>query len=221
MDNSVNCQSLFAFNSVFIKNIFTGYEYPWQIIPDIKYIMEEYLKTATDSYTHLKDDVLVGEDVKIDPSVRIEGPAIIGDGCHLRHGAYLRGNVILDTGCVIGNSSEIKNSILMQGAQVPHFNYIGDSVLGEGAHLGAGAICSNLRSDKASVIIKFGEKSLDTGLRKLGAILGDHVEIGCGTVLCPGTVVGKNTSVYPLTLARGVYPKDSIVKQDNTVVRRR
>ena len=145
---------------------------------------------------------------------------MLGHNCTIRHGAYIRGNVILTDGCTVGNSSEIKNSILLDRAQAPHFNYVGDSILGVGAHLGAGAICSNLRSDKNSVTIKTADEAIETGRRKLGAILGDGVEIGCGAVLCPGTVVGKNTTVYPLTTLRGYYPDGCIVKSTYTVIKK-
>lgn len=220
MKSSINCQSLFSFNSLFFKNIFHGFEYPWEILSYLKDIIERFLKDGIDGYTHLCDGVIVGEDVSIGSGVNIEGPTIIGSGSVLRPGAYIRGSVIIGENCVIGNSGEVKNSILMDRAQVPHFNYVGDSILGEGAHLGAGVICSNLRSDGNNVSIKSTDWCIDTGLRKLGAILADRTEIGCGAVLCPGTVVGKNTVIYPLTLARGVYPKNSVVKNDGSVLKK-
>jgi len=212
MNNRLECKSLFAFRRDLFQNIFEDVIYPWEVIPKIKEIIDKILSVGLDGYSLLSGKVLVGQNVKIADTARIEGPAIIGDGCEIRHGAYIRGSVILGDGCVIGNSSEVKNSILMDGAQAPHFNYIGDSILGHGAHLGAGAICSNLRSDKKPVKIALDESYITTGMRKLGAILGDGAEIGCGAVLCPGTVIGKNTTVYPLTLVRGVYPGNCIVK---------
>ena len=221
MNNTVKCQSLFAFKSDLFKSILSDYEYPWDILPHLKNIIYELIERGIAGYTLLCDGVLIGSDVNICKSVYIDAPAIIGHGTSLRHGAYLRGGTLIGSGCVIGNSSEIKNSILMDHVQVPHYNYVGDSILGEGVHLGAGAICSNLRSDKGDVGIKCDERCIDTGIRKLGAIVGDYAEIGCGAVLCPGTVIGKCTTVYPLTLARGVYPHDSLVKQDNTVIQRR
>ncbi len=218
MENSLKCQSLFTLGSVLLKELFDEFNYPWEVLPALKQYILSLTEKGIDGYTRLCENVLVGKGVKIADTARIEGPAVIGDECEIRHGAYIRGSVILGRGCVVGNSSEIKNSILMDGAQIPHFNYVGDSVLGKGAHLGAGAICSNLRSDKKNVVIKDDGLRIETGLRKLGAILGDGVEIGCGAVLCPGTVIGKNTSVYPLTLARGIYPGNSIVKNTNIVV---
>lgn len=221
MSNSLKCQFLFSFNDKIMKDIFAEYEYPWEIVPHIRKITEDLIHKGLDGYTLLSDGVLVGKNVSISQTAHIDAPCIIGDGTEIRHGAYIRGSVIIGRGGVIGNSSEIKNSIIMDNAQLPHYNYVGDSVLGEGAHLGAGAICSNLRSDKVSVKIRFGGHVIDTGMRKLGAIIGDHVEIGCGAVLCPGTVIGKNSTVYPLTLARGSYPADSIIKSDGTVIPRR
>ncbi len=212
MYNRLKCQSLFTYSDFLLKGIFDAVSFPWEILPMIKSVIEAAIDSGLKGFTLLKSGVLVGKDVKIADTAAINGPTIISDGCELRHGAYIRGSVILGKGCVVGNSSEIKNSILLDGTQAPHFNYIGDSILGKGTHLGAGAICSNLRSDKERVVIKGDNFSIDTGLRKLGAILGDGAEIGCGAVLCPGTVVGKNSMVYPLTMAHGIYPESSIIK---------
>lgn len=218
MKNRLFCQSYFTPDTFLFKELFRDIAFPWEILPILNQRITSLIESGINGYTLLSDGVLIGKEVKICDTARIESPAIIGDGCEIRHGAYIRGSVILGKGCVVGNSSEIKNSVLFDGAQVPHFNYVGDSVLGKGAHLGAGAICSNLRSDKKNVVIKGENLQIETGLRKLGAILGDGVEIGCGAVLCPGTVIGKNTSVYPLTLACGIYPGNSIVKNTNIVV---
>ena len=218
MENSLKCQSLFTLDSILFKELFYGIAYPWEVLSTLKQQIASLVKLGVDGYTLLSEGVLIGKGVRIADTARIEAPAILGDGCEVRHGAYIRGSVILGKGCVVGNSSEIKNSVLFDGAQVPHFNYVGDSVLGKGAHLGAGAICSNLRSDKKNVVIKGDDLYIETGLRKLGAILCDGVEIGCGAILNPGTVIGKNSTVYPLTLARGIYPGNSIVKNTNIVV---
>ena len=162
---------------------------------------------------------LVGRDVKIAATVTIDAPAIIGHGTEIRPGAYIRGNVITGEKCVMGNSSEYKNCILLDNVQTPHYNYVGDSVLGNKAHTGAGSICSNLKSDGKAVVIR-GDENYITGLRKIGGILADGADVGCGCVINPGTVIGKNTSVYPLTSLRGVYPANCIVKsQDNIVLR--
>ena len=150
----------------------------------------------------------------------IEGTAVIGHGTVLRPGAYLRGGVLIGSGCVIGNSTELKNCLIMDGAQVPHYNYVGDSVLGRKAHMGAGAVCSNLKSDGKNVVVR-GTRNYETGLRKVGAFLGDGADIGCGCVLSPGTVVGCGTSVYPLTHLRGVIPPGCIVKRPDNIVKRK
>ena len=221
MSNSVKCQSLFSFNGVLFKKLLSEYQYPWEILPRLKAVIEALVREGIEGYTLYSDGILIGRGVHIDKSAHIDAPCIIGEGTEIRHCAYLRGSLLIGRGCVIGNSCEVKNSIIMDGAQVPHYNYVGDSVLGERAHLGAGAICSNLRSDKREVTVRCGLERIETGLRKLGAIIGDNAEIGCGTVLCPGTIIGKNTALYPLTMARGYYPDDSIVKQDGTVIERR
>ena len=220
INNSINCQELFANCSDFFKKLLHSYQYPWEIIPHISEIALRIISEGLGSYRLLTNGVLVGKDVKISPTAEISGPAIIGHGTEVRHGAYIRGSVIIGCGCVIGNSSEVKNSILMDGVEVPHYNYIGDSILGTRAHLGASAICSNLRSDRQNVTIRSGNDKIETGIRKLGAILGDGVEIGCGAVLCPGTVIGRESVVYPLTLVRGTYPEHVIIKQDNSVIKR-
>ena len=212
MLNYLKCKELFSFNSVFFQKIFDAFDYPWEILPHLREIIDTIIEQGIDGYDKIGDNVLVGKNVNISKTALIEGPSIIGANTEIRHCAYLRGTVIIGDGCVIGNSTEIKTSVLMNGAQAPHFNYVGDSVLGERAHLGAGVICSNLRSDKHSVTIRTEGKKIDTGLRKFGAILADDTEIGCNTVLCPGTVVGKNAALYPLTLARGYYPPGAIIK---------
>ena len=218
MNNIPKCKQLFSFNSVLFEKIFFEFERPWEILSHLSNIISSVIESGINGYKPLSNGILVGEGVEISDSASIEAPAIIGKGCKIRHGAFLRGAVLLGDGCVVGNSSEIKNSVLMHRAQAPHFNYVGDSILGSGAHLGAGAICSNLRSDKANVMIRATDITLDTGMKKLGAILGDNVEIGCGAVLCPGTVIGKNSTVYPLTLVRGVYAENCIVKNDGSVI---
>ena len=211
LKKSVKTRELFDCDINFLTDIFASAEYPWEILPKIKDVIEEILSRGLSGYKKLGDDVLVGPNAKISPAAVIEGKAIIGSGAELRPGAYLRGNVIIGPDCVIGNSSELKNCILLRRAQVPHYNYVGDSILGNGAHMGAGAICSNLKSDGRSVVIH-GDANYETGLRKVGAILGDFADIGCGCVLNPGTVIGKKTSVYPLTSVRGVIPGGAIMK---------
>lgn len=210
---------LFDCRTPYLTILFAESEYPWQILPKIKNLAMMLTEQGMAGYTLISHGILVGENVKIHPSAVLQPPLVIGSGTEIRPCAYLRGNVITGEGCVIGNSTEVKNSVLLQGAQVPHYNYVGDSILGNGAHMGAGAICSNLKADGKAVVIH-GEEDYETGLRKIGGILGDGADIGCGCVLNPGTVVGKHTSVYPLTALRGVYPADSIVKSSTEIVPR-
>ncbi len=200
--------------------LFDGAEYPWEILPRIKDLTARLAAGGIDGYTLLRPGVLVGRDVMIAATATIEGTAVIGHGTVLRPGAYLRGGVLIGSGCVIGNSTELKNCLIMDGAQVPHYNYVGDSVLGRKAHMGAGAVCSNLKSDGKNVVVR-GTRNYETGLRKVGAFLGDGADIGCGCVLSPGTVVGCGTSVYPLTHLRGVIPSGCIVKRPDNIVKRK
>mgnify|MGYP004517606447 FL=1 len=215
----IRTSALFDCRTEYLRELFSKYEYPWVMLTELKEYIEKVIERGLTGYHLISEGVLVGEDVKIYPTATIEPPAVIGSGSVVRPGAYIRGSVITGRGCVIGNSSELKNCVLLDGVQAPHYNYIGDSVLGNLAHMGAGSICSNLKSDGRAVVIH-GDKEYETGLRKLGAILADGADIGCGSVLNPGTVVGKNTSVYPLTPLRGVYPSDAIVKGTDTVVPR-
>ena len=219
MNNCIKTKELFKCNVDYLKELFKMCEYPWEMLGKIKDIIEEFNKTGIDGFHKLKEGVLIGENVKIADNVTIEGFAIIGSNTEIRPGAYIRGNVITGEKCVIGNSTEIKNSILLDKVQVPHYNYVGDSVLGNLSHMGAGSICSNLKSDGKPVVIH-GESHFETNLRKVGGILADGADIGCGCVINPGTVIGKNTSVYPLTSLRGVIPPNCIVKSMNNIVER-
>ncbi|MBR2323565.1 MAG: UDP-N-acetylglucosamine pyrophosphorylase [Clostridia bacterium] len=194
-------------------------EYPWGILPKIREYILSFINDGAKGFQKIKEGVYVGNNVKISPFATIEAPCIIGDNTEIRTGAYIRGNVITGTNCVIGNSSELKNCVLLNNVQVPHYNYVGDSILGNFAHMGAGAICSNLKSDKKPIVIR-GKKEHRTNLRKVGAFLADFADIGCGCVLNPGTIVGKNTSIYPLTAVRGVIPSNSIVKAQGNVVKK-
>ena len=190
------------------------------MLPKIKGYIQKLIDEKLEGFTEIKENVFVGENVKISTTATIEGPAIIGEGTEIRPGAYIRGNVITGKNCTIGNSTEIKSSILLDKVQVPHYNYVGDSVLGNHAHMGAGAVCSNLKADGKNVVIH-ADEDYETGLRKVGGILGDNADVGCGCVLNPGTIIGKNTSVYPLISLRGVYPENSIVKQADNIVERK
>ncbi len=220
MSKKVKTEELFDCKTPYLTALFDAAEYPWEMLPRIKDYIKELIENGIEGYTLIADGVLVGENVKIYPTATIEPPAVIGSGTEIRPGAFLRGNVITGEDCVIGNSSELKNCVLLEHVQVPHYNYVGDSVLGNRAHMGAGSICSNLKSDGRAVVIH-GDVDYETGLRKIGGILADGADVGCGCVLNPGTVIGKNTSVYPLTALRGVFPEESIVKTLDNVVKRR
>ena len=220
MIKRVKNSELFSDINPLLLSLFTENLYPWNVLTQFKTKITELLASPPQGFTFYNSEVLVGENVKIHPSAVIQGPAVICKNTEIRTGAFLRGNVFCGENCVIGNSSELKNCILLDRVQIPHYNYVGDSILGFRAHMGAGSICSNLKSDGKDVFVR-GEETYETGLRKFGAILGDDCEIGCGCVLNPGTIVGKKTSVYPLTSLRGVYPADCIVKSQAEVVKRK
>ena len=220
MNKAVKTADLYDCQVPYLKELFDSCEYPWEMLPKIKEWILGLIESGLPEFTELKPGVWVGKDVKIADYVTIEAPAIIGHGTEIRPGAYIRGNVITGSGCVMGNSSEFKNCILLDRVQVPHYNYVGDSVLGNKAHMGAGSICSNLKSDGKPVVIH-GDEDYVTGLRKIGGILADGADAGCGCVINPGTVIGKGTRIYPLTSLRGVYPAGCIVKATNTVVERK
>ena len=214
---AVLTKDLFECEVPYLKEYFEKAEYPWEILPKIKEIVKNALENGLPGYHLLKEGVLVGDNVSIAETATIIPPAIIGAGTEIRPGAYLRGNVIVGENCVLGNSSEFKNCILLYHVQAPHYNYVGDSILGNYAHMGAGSICSNLKSDGKNIVVH-GDKEYETGLRKIGGILADHADIGCGSVLNPGTVIGKNTQVYPLSMVRGVVPENSIYKDKENIV---
>lgn len=219
MSKLVKTKDLYSSVPDYIAPLFDSSEYPWEMLPKIKEYALSLIKKGIKGYKIIAEGVLVGENVKIYPTATIEAPAIIGSGTVVRPGAFIRGNVITGEGCVIGNSSELKNCVLLNDVQIPHYNYVGDSILGNKAHTGAGTICSNLKSDGKTVVVH-GEIDYETGLRKVGGILGDGANVGCGSIINPGTVIGKNTLVYPLTSLRGVYPENSIVKGTKDVVKR-
>jgi NDP-sugar pyrophosphorylase family protein len=213
-------QALYDLSHTRAAEYLQKFTYPWEALKGIKELILT-LGAALDpqEFTEVAPQVWVHNTAKIAPTAYLGAPCIIGAGTEVRHCAFIRASALVGDGCVVGNSTELKNVILFDGVQVPHYNYVGDSVLGNFAHMGAGSICSNLKSDGKNVVIH-GEQEYETGLRKIGAILGDHADIGCGCVLNPGTVVGKNTSVYPLTSLRGVYPADCIVKAQKEIVKR-
>lgn len=219
MNKLVRTKELFDCDTPYLQEFFEAHEFPWEMLPKIKEHIKMLLETGIEGFTELSEGILVGEGVRIHPSAVIIPPAIIGSGTEIRPGAYLRGNVITGKNCVIGNSSELKNCILLEKVQVPHYNYVGDSILGNFSHMGAGSICSNLKSDGKPVVIR-GDETYETGIRKIGGILADHADVGCSCVLNPGTIIGKSTTVYPLNSLRGVFPADCIVKSMDNVVKR-
>lgn len=198
-----------------------SFKYPWQALGGLKEFILKLGAALPPEYREISPNVWVHKDAKIAPTAYIGAPAVIGGGTEVRHCAFIRGSALVGEGCVVGNSAELKNVILFDGVQVPHYNYVGDSILGHKAHMGAGSITSNVKADRTPVSVKCGESEIATGLKKFGAILGDFAEIGCNCVLNPGTVIGRNTSLYPLISARGVYPADSIVKSADKIVKRK
>ena len=211
--------NLLDLNHTITKQYIEKYEYPWEILPEIKNIVLEIGKNLDKTqYQEIKENVWIHNSASVDDNVQIIGPAIIGPESSIRHCAYIRENVVVGKSCVIGNSCEVKNAIIFDETQVPHFNYVGDSIMGYKSHMGAGSIVSNLKSDKSNVVVRAGEEKLETNLKKFGAVIGDHVEIGCNSVLNPGTVIGKNSNIYPLSRVRGLVPENSIYKDDNNIV---
>jgi len=200
------------------KDYLSKYEYPWQALKGIKDFIIELGETLGDEYQEVNEHVWIHKDAKVFDSAYIGSPCIIGAGTEVRHCAFIRGNALVGECAVVGNSTELKNVILFDKVQVPHYNYVGDSILGYKSHMGAGSITSNVKSDKKLVVVKAANTHIETGLKKFGAMLGDEVEVGCGSVLNPGTVVGSNSNIYPLSSVRGVVPSDSIYKKGNEIV---
>ena len=194
-----------------------GFLYPWEALGGIKMLIVELGSKLGEEYTEVAPQVWVHKTAKVAPTAFLGAPCIIGENTEVRHGAFIRGSALVGDGCVVGNSVELKNVILFDGVQVPHYNYIGDSILGYKAHMGAGSITSNVKSDKSLVVIH-GDTEIPTGIKKVGAMLGDFVEVGCNSVLNPGTVIGKCANVYPLSCVRGVIPENSIYKTGGIVV---
>lgn len=212
---------LFNLDETMAAGIFLKYIYPWEVLPHIKeQILALGPQLPEEEYDRIGEDVWIAKSAKIAPTACINGPAIIGKGSEVRHCAFIRGNAIVGENCVVGNSTELKNVILFNNVQVPHYNYIGDSILGYKSHMGAGSITSNVKSDKTLVTIRYGQEIIETGLKKMGAILGNYVEVGCNSVLNPGTVIGSNTSVYPLSSVRGYVKGGSIYKKKGDIVER-
>ncbi len=212
-------KELYDLTKTIAADIFTGKTYPWEVLEGIKEFIYELGKTLpADEYDNPEEGVWIAKDAKIFSSAHIGAPCIIDHGAEVRHCAFIRGSAIVGKNAVVGNSTELKNVILFDNVQVPHYNYVGDSVLGYKAHMGAGSVTSNVKSDKTLVVIKEPGKNIETGRKKVGAMLGNFVEVGCNSVLNPGTVIGCNSNIYPTSCVRGVVPPDSIYKDKDTIV---
>ena len=211
--------NLYNLDETISKEIFDGCEYPWEVLPKIKdFIIKLGETLSLDEYDKIGDNVWIAKSAKVAPSAYIAGPTIIGKDTEVRHCAFIRGNALVGNNCVVGNSTELKNVILFNNVQVPHYNYVGDSILGYKSHMGAGSITSNVKSDKQLVVVKNGDEKIETGLKKFGCMIGDNVEVGCGSVLNPGSVIGRNSNIYPLSSVRGVIGANSIYKKQGEVV---
>lgn len=213
---------LYNLDETIARDIFEGVTYPWEVLPKIsEFIMKLGNTLSEEEYEKVGSDVWIAKSANVFPSAYVHGPAIIGKDAEVRHCAFIRGNAIVGEGAVVGNSTELKNVILFNKVQVPHYNYVGDSILGFKSHMGAGSITSNVKSDKKLVVVKTPEGGIETGMKKIGAMLGDCVEVGCGSVLNPGTVVGSHTDIYPLSMVRGFVPGGSIYKKQGEIVEKR
>ena len=215
-------KKLYNLDETIAKDLFDGLTYPWEALPLIgDFIIKLGNTLDPDIYEKKGDNIWIAKSAKVFDSAYLNGPLIIDEDAEVRQCAFIRGNAIVGKGATVGNSTELKNAILFNGVQVPHFNYIGDSILGHMSHTGAGSITSNVKSDKTNVVIKYEGDKIETGLKKMGAILGNYVEVGCNSVLNPGTIIGSNTNIYPLSSVRGYVPKGSIYKKQGDIVEKR
>ena len=218
MYDKLKNKNLFNMDETIAHNIFNDTDFPWEVLPKIGDFIIELGKTLPEEEYELRgDNIWIAKSAKLADNVSIKGPCIIGKGTEVRPGAFIRGKAIVGENCVVGNSTELKNVILFNNVQVPHYNYVGDSILGYKSHMGAGSITSNVKSDKTNVTIKYEGDIIETGLKKMGAILGNYVEVGCNSVLNPGTIIGSNTNIYPLSMVRGYVPKGSIYKKQGEI----
>lgn len=217
--NAISIQNLYTLEETIAADLFTGATYPWEVLPKISAFIKE-LGAALDPevFEQRGENIWIAKSAKIAPTACLNGPLIVDEEAEIRHCAFVRGSAIVGKGAVVGNSTELKNVVLFNKVQVPHYNYVGDSILGYKAHMGAGSITSNVKSDKTLVVIKVIGNPMETGLKKVGAMLGDHVEVGCNSVLNPGTVIGKNSNVYPTSCVRGVIPANSIHKNSGEII---
>ena len=203
------------------KDLFISNEEVWSIIPQISSFIIELTKILSEErYEKVKEDIWIAQNAKVSKTACLNGPLIVDEYAEIRHCAYIRGNAIVGKNAVVGNSTEIKNSILFDGVQAPHYNYIGDSILGYKSHMGAGSITSNVKSDKSIVKVAYNGEKIDTGLKKFGAVIGDYTEIGCNTVLNPGTIIGRNSNIYPLSSVRVFVPENSIYKSASEIIKK-
>ncbi len=219
--DGVRIKDLYTLEESMAGELLSGFEYPWEALKEIGYIIKKLARHLDlDIYEKKGDEIWIARSARIWPTVSVTGPCIIGENTEVRQCAFIRGNALVGNDCVVGNSTELKNVILFNHVQVPHYNYVGDSILGSYAHMGAGSITSNVKSDKQNVVVKdyINNEKIETGLKKFGAMIGDHVEVGCNSVLNPGTVIGKNTIIYPVSSVRGVIRGDSIFKSQDQIV---
>ncbi len=219
--NNITINNLYDLNETIAADLFKDATYPWELLPQIKdFIKELGAKLDPEKFEKRGEDIWVAKSAKVAPTACLNGPLIVDEEAEIRHCAFVRGSAIVGKGAVVGNSTELKNVILFNKVQVPHYNYVGDSILGYKAHMGAGSITSNVKSDKTLVVIKSAEGNVETGIKKVGAMLGDNVEVGCNSVLNPGTVIGRNSNVYPTSCVRGVIPANSIHKNTGVVIKK-
>ena len=211
---------LYEFSHSLAGNYLSGFEYPWQALSGIKDLILALGPTLGSEYTEVSPNVWVHNSATVAPTAYLGAPCIVGANTEVRHCAFIRGSALVGDNCVVGNSVELKNVILFDNVQVPHYNYVGDSILGYKSHMGAGSLTSNVKSDSTLVVVKNGEEHFPTGLKKFGAMIGDHVEVGCNSVLNPGTVVGRNSNIYPTSCVRGVVPANSIWKTGGVIVKK-
>lgn len=219
MYDQIKNKALFNLDETIAKDIFEDVTFPWEVLPLIK----DFIKTlgerlSEEEYEHPAEDIWIAKTATVAKTASISGPCIIGKNTEVRHCAFIRGSAIVGENCVVGNSTELKNVLLFNNVQVPHYNYVGDSILGYKSHMGAGSITSNVKSDKTKVSIRYQGDIVHTGLKKMGAILGNYVEVGCNSVLNPGSIIGSNTTIYPVSMVRGFIPKGSIYKKQGEIV---
>lgn len=222
MSDKLLIRNLYDLTHTAAAELLGGLNYPWEALPKIgEFILKLGATLSPEEYEKRGENVWIAKSAKVFDSAYIAGPTIIGPNTEVRQCAFIRGNALVGANCVVGNSTELKNVILFDNVQVPHYNYVGDSILGYKSHMGAGSITSNVKSDKTLVVVHAGDEQYETGLKKFGAMLGDHVEVGCNSVLNPGTVIGRNSNVYPLSMVRGFIPENSIYKRAGEIAEKR